>query len=177
MIYRTDKTKKKFTQIDNEIFNSKLSDKGFKTLIYMLTFSNDWKFNRTKILKDLEYSEKTLDSAFRELKSKGYLTTIRKRKTDGTYEWTYEVYENPALREIIKDTTIPPKTILLSSGEYNNTNSTKRTEKIKKVPDDTYMEYEIIDDNSKCQLCSRTSDKLINRLCQKCNREFNDIPF
>lgn len=185
MIYRTKKLKN-YTQIDNNIIKNKdLSCNAFKVLIYLLSFSDSWKFNKTKILNDLGFNEKKLDNVFKELKNNGYLETIKERKDDGTYEWTYNVYENPNL----KDTTIPPKTTPWSKGVYNNTKVTsnkKLTESIDFYNEDNINlknnntnEYF----NSGCKICKRHTTKLTNGICDKCYKEFdkqnknNDIPF
>lgn len=93
MIHRTKKKKGSFLQIDkNIISDNEISLKAKMVLIYMLSFPDDWKFNKTKIKKDLNIGNQSLESILLELRNTGYLV-MKQTQSGGGYVWEYQVYE------------------------------------------------------------------------------------
>ncbi len=83
----TNKTKKYFTQIPNELIrNSSISDRARFLYCYMSSMSEDWKFYQSKMAKDLGYSKDTLRKYLDELVSTGYLKRTQRRTEDGKFD-------------------------------------------------------------------------------------------
>lgn len=83
----TNKTKKYFTQIPNDLIrNSSISDRARFLYCYMSSMSEDWKFYQAKMAKDLGYSKDTLRKYLDELVSTGYLKRTQRRSEDGRFD-------------------------------------------------------------------------------------------
>ena len=97
----TNKTKKYFTQIPNELIrNSSISDRARFLYCYMSSMSEDWKFYQSKMAKDLGYSKDTLRKYLDELVSTGYLKRTQRRSEDGrfdSFDYVIDFIPNPDL--------------------------------------------------------------------------------
>ena len=83
----TNKTKKYFTQIPNDLIrNSSISDRARFLYCYMSSMAEDWKFYQSKMAKDLGYSKDTLRKYLDELVSTGYLKRTQRRTEDGKFD-------------------------------------------------------------------------------------------
>ena len=89
----TNKTKKYFTQIPNDLIrNSSISDRARFLYCYMSSMSEDWKFYQSKMAKDLGYSKDTLRKYLDELVSTGYLKRTQRRSEHGRFDsFDYEI--------------------------------------------------------------------------------------
>jgi hypothetical protein len=97
----TNKTKKFFTQIPNDLIrNSNISDRARFLYCYMSSMSEDWQFYQSKMAKDLGYSKDTLRKYLDELVSTGYLKRTQKRSELGrfdSYDYVIDFIPNPDL--------------------------------------------------------------------------------
>ena len=97
----TNKTKKYFTQIPNELIrSSSISDRARFLYCYMSSMSEDWKFYQSKMAKDLGYSKDTLRKYLDELVSTGYLKRTQRRSEDGrfdSFDYVIDFIPNPDL--------------------------------------------------------------------------------
>ncbi len=83
----TNKTKKYFTQIPNDLIrNSSISDRARFLYCYMSSMSEDWQFYQSKMAKDLGYSKDTLRKYLDELVSTGYLKKTQRRSELGRFD-------------------------------------------------------------------------------------------
>jgi hypothetical protein len=89
----TNKTKKYFTQIPNDLIrNSKISDRARFLYCYMSSMSENWEFYQGKMAKDLGYSKDTLRKYLDELISTGYLKRTQRRGEKGRFDsYDYEI--------------------------------------------------------------------------------------
>jgi hypothetical protein len=95
----TNKTKKFFTQIPNDLIrNSSISDRARFLFCYMSSMSEEWEFYQSKMAKDLGYSKDTLRKYLDELVSTGYLKRTQKRSELGrfdTFDYVIDFIPNP----------------------------------------------------------------------------------
>jgi len=95
----TNKTKKYFTQIPNDLIrNSSISDRARFLYCYMSSMSEDWQFYQSKMAKDLGYSKDTLRKYLDELVSTGYLKKTQRRSELGrfdSYDYVIDFIPNP----------------------------------------------------------------------------------
>jgi hypothetical protein len=83
----TNKTKKFFTQIPNDLIrNSSISDRARFLYCYMSSMAEEWQFYQSKMAKDLGYSKDTLRKYLDELVSTGYLKRTQKRSELGRFD-------------------------------------------------------------------------------------------
>ena len=83
----TNKTKKYFTQIPNDLIrNSSISDRARFLYCYMSSMSENWEFYQGKMAKDLGYSKDTLRKYLDELVSTGYLKRTQRRSEKGRFD-------------------------------------------------------------------------------------------
>jgi hypothetical protein len=83
----TNKTKKFFTQIPNDLIrNSSISDRARFLFCYMSSMSEEWEFYQSKMAKDLGYSKDTLRKYLDELILTGYLKRTQRRSEKGRFD-------------------------------------------------------------------------------------------
>ena len=83
----TNKTKKYFTQIPNDLIrNSSISDRARFLYCYMSSMSENWEFYQGKMAKDLGYSKDTVRKYLDELVSTGYLKRTQRRSENGRFD-------------------------------------------------------------------------------------------
>jgi hypothetical protein len=95
----TNKTKKYFTQIPNDLIrNSSISDRARFLYCYMSSMAEEWQFYQSKMAKDLGYSKDTLRKYLDELVSTGYLKRTQKRSELGrfdSFDYVIDFIPNP----------------------------------------------------------------------------------
>jgi hypothetical protein len=95
----TNKTKKFFTQIPNDLIrNSSISDRARFLYCYMSSMAEEWQFYQSKMAKDLGYSKDTLRKYLDELVSTGYLKRTQKRSELGrfdSFDYVIDFIPNP----------------------------------------------------------------------------------
>ena len=95
----TNKTKKFFTQIPNDLIrNSSISDRARFLFCYMSSMSEEWEFYQSKMAKDLGYSKDTLRKYLDELILTGYLKRTQKRSEKGrfdSFDYVIDFLPNP----------------------------------------------------------------------------------
>jgi hypothetical protein len=95
----TNKTKKFFTQIPNDLIrNSNISDRARFLYCYMSSMAEEWQFYQSKMAKDLGYSKDTLRKYLDELVSTGYLKRTQKRSELGrfdSFDYVIDFIPNP----------------------------------------------------------------------------------
>jgi hypothetical protein len=121
----TNKTKKFFTQIPNDLIrNSSISDRARFLYCYMSSMSEDWQFYQSKMAKDLGYSKDTLRKYLDELVSTGYLKKTQRRSELGrfdSYDYVIDFIPNPDLTvsEKTRNGEIPtPKNPILKKNNF-----------------------------------------------------------
>ena len=118
------KQTKNFTQISNSVLRKKeLSFKARGLLAYMLSFSDEWDFSVSHIVRESGEREKSVRAALSELEAAGYVRHSPIRSEEGKFVTVrYDVFETPDLRaETVSDT----------SAETENTEQTEKHEQPK----------------------------------------------
>ena len=132
-----------FTQINNAVFeNDQLSYRAKGLLGYLLSRPDNWKFNKTDLVRRSTEGRDAVYKAIDELKEAGYLHIYRNQSKDGTFEgWLWEYDDIPFVTETLKNRTtekpqeigenepIPRRTenpsfgkpVVRDSSTYNNT--------------------------------------------------------
>ncbi|ERM91922.1 hypothetical protein O163_08215 [Caldanaerobacter subterraneus subsp. yonseiensis KB-1] len=111
-IYRENKEKGNFTQVDNAIiYDKKISLSAKAVMIYMLSKPDTWRFYTTEIEESLVVNRRTLNKALKELEENGYL---KREKFGRQYIW--HVYEAPFIPEKEHKTqSIPTENYIINS--------------------------------------------------------------
>ena len=160
-----------FTQISNSVFeNEKLSYRAKGLIGYLLSRPNNWKFNKTDLVRRSTEGRDAVYKAIDELKEQGYLHIYRNVLEDGRFDgWIWEYDDIPFMPEQLKNRTtgkqpntgdIQPiprrtenpsygKTVVRDSSTYNNTvfnntdlNNTKEKEIKTNKPTPSQLEKE-----------------------------------
>ena len=94
MIIRREKNKN-YSVISNECFkNISISARAKGVYAYVMTLPNDWKLSKKELYKHFAEGEKALDTAFNELKEKGYVEVKMDKKANGHFAGSeYIFYE------------------------------------------------------------------------------------
>jgi hypothetical protein len=126
----TNKTKKFFTQIPNDLIrNSNISDRARFLYCYMSSMAEEWQFYQSKMAKDLGYSKDTLRKYLDELVSTGYLKRTQKRSELGrfdSFDYVIDFIPNP-------DFTVSEKTRNGESPKRENPTLKKNNLKEEKI--------------------------------------------
>jgi hypothetical protein len=126
----TNKTKKFFTQIPNDLIrNSSISDRARFLYCYMSSMAEEWQFYQSKMAKDLGYSKDTLRKYLDELVSTGYLKRTQKRSELGrfdSFDYVIDFIPNP-------DFTVSEKTRNGESPKRENPTLKKNNLKEEKI--------------------------------------------
>ena len=115
------KQTKNFTQISNSALRKKeLSLKARGLLAYMLSFSDEWDFSVSHIVRESGEREKSVRAALSELEAAGYVRHSPIRSEEGKFVTVrYDVFETPDLRA---------ETVSGTSAETENTEQTEKHE-------------------------------------------------
>ncbi len=118
------KQTKNFTQISNSALRKKeLSLKARGLLAYMLSFSDEWDFSVSHIVRESGEREKSVRAALSELEAAGYVRHSPIRSEEGKFVTVrYDVFETPDLRA---------ETVSDISAETENTEQTEKHEQPK----------------------------------------------
>ena len=118
------KQTKNFTQISNSALRKKeLSLKARGLLAYMLSFSDEWDFSVSHIVRESGEREKSVRAALSELEAAGYVRHSPIRSEEGKFVTVrYDVFETPDLRA---------ETVSGTSAETENTEQTEKHEQPK----------------------------------------------
>ena len=94
MIIRREKNKN-YSVISNECFKDiSISARAKGIYAYVMTLPDDWKISKKELYKHFAEGEKALDTAFNELKDKGYVEVKTERKVTGKFSGSeYIFYE------------------------------------------------------------------------------------
>ena len=113
------KQTKNFTQISNSALRKKeLSLKARGLLAYMLSFSDEWDFSVSHIVRESGEREKSVRAALSELEAAGYVRHSPIRSEEGKFVTVrYDVFETPDLRA---------ETVSDISAETENTEQTEK---------------------------------------------------
>ncbi len=113
------KQTKNFTQISNSALRKKeLSLKARGLLAYMLSFSDEWDFSVSHIVRESGEREKSVRAALSELEAAGYVRHSPIRSEEGKFVTVrYDVFETPDLRA---------ETVSGTSAETENTEQTEK---------------------------------------------------
>jgi len=95
-----------FTQIDNAVIRSSLSDKALGALVRLLSHGENWKFNIQSFARERNVGETTTRTVINELIKAGHVERVRTKTKEGRFEFTFNVYETP----ITKQDSKPEKT-------------------------------------------------------------------
>ena len=68
---------------------------------YLLSKSDDWQVRLYDLLRRGPAGEHKLRRMLRELETVGYLRRERFRRDDGTFSWTFTIFEDPGLAALI----------------------------------------------------------------------------
>ena len=85
MIIRREKNKN-YSVISNECFKDiSISARAKGIYAYVMTLPDDWKISKKELYKHFAEGEKALDTAFNELKDKGYVEVKKERNVNGKF--------------------------------------------------------------------------------------------
>ena len=99
-----------FTQIDNAVINSSLSDKALGALVRLLSHGANWKFNIQSFARERNVGETTTRTVINELIKAGHVERVRTKTKEGRFEFTFNVYETPITKQKDKpEKTSPDK--------------------------------------------------------------------
>ena len=98
-----------FTQIDNTVIRSNLSDKALGALVRLLAHSETWKFNIQSFARERNVGETTTRNVINELIKAGHVERVRTQTKSGQFEFTFNVYETPISNQDKPETTSPVK--------------------------------------------------------------------
>lgn len=99
-----------FTQIDNAVINSGLSDKALGALVRLLSHGANWKFNIQSFARERNVGETTTRTVINELITAGHVERVRTKTKEGRFEFTFNVYETPMTKQNSKpEKTSPDK--------------------------------------------------------------------
>ena len=84
-----------FTQIDNTVINSSLSDKALGALVRLLSHGENWKFNVQSFARERNVGETATRTVINELIKAGHVERVRTKTKAGRFEFTFNVYETP----------------------------------------------------------------------------------
>ena len=101
-----------FTQIDNAVINSSLSDKALGALVRLLSHGANWKFNIQSFARERNVGETTTRTVINELIKAGHVERVRTKTKEGHFEFTFNVYETPITKQKDKpEKTSPDKKV------------------------------------------------------------------
>lgn len=84
-----------FTQIDNAVINSSLSDKALGALVRLLSHGANWKFNIQSFARERNVGETATRTVINELIKAGHVERVRTKTKAGRFEFNFNVYETP----------------------------------------------------------------------------------
>ncbi|WP_150467627.1 hypothetical protein [Francisella sp. SYW-9] len=94
MIIRREKNQN-YSTIANECFKDpNISARAKGIYGYIMTLPDNWKLQKTELYRHFSEGQKAIDTAFKELRDKGYISQNRIQKDNGQFGgWEYVVYE------------------------------------------------------------------------------------
>jgi len=95
MVFRTQKNKNYTTMSNYHLRDNELSLKAKGLLSQILSLPDEWTYTIAGLVKINKESEGAIKSILKELKDFGYLEIIKERTDKGTYEYVYNIYEEP----------------------------------------------------------------------------------
>jgi len=98
-VFKVNKTNN-FTVMSNYHLKDKnISLKSKGLLSVMLSLPEDWDYSINGLVSIMKENETSLKNTLKELKKYGYLQIIRKQGIKGVFEYTYNIYEKPILKD------------------------------------------------------------------------------
>lgn len=92
MIIRREKNKN-YSVISNECFKDiGISARAKGIYAYVMTLPDDWKISKKELYKHFAEGEKALDTAFNELKDKGYVEVKKERNVNGKFSGSEYIF-------------------------------------------------------------------------------------
>ena len=96
-IHRTPKLKRYFAA-DNALFSDEnLSWEARGLMGYLLSKPDDWQVRLHDLMGRGPAGQHKIRRMLRELEAAGYLRRRRLRGADGTFSWTFTIFEDPSL--------------------------------------------------------------------------------
>ena len=100
-IVRARKVEKYFKVVNAVFSDERLSWEARGLMGYLLSKPDDWQVRLHDLLKHGPAGQHKLRRMLRELEVCGYLRRERLRRFDGTFSWTFTIFEDPALAAMI----------------------------------------------------------------------------
>lgn len=98
-----------FTQIDNAVIDSDLSDKALGALVRLLKHGTNWTLNIPNFARERNVGEGTTRTVINELIRAGHVEEIQDRDQKGRFKpKTYNVYETPKIKQKNQPEEITP---------------------------------------------------------------------
>ncbi len=93
----------KYFKVANAVFSDeRLSWEARGLMGYLLSKPDDWQVRLHDLVRRGPAGEHKIRRMLRELDAAGYLRRERFRRFDGTFSWTFTIFEDPALAETIE---------------------------------------------------------------------------
>ena len=162
MIIRREKTDN-YSIIANECFkDNSISARAKGIYGYLMTLPDDWKLQKSELYNHFTEGQKAIDTAFKELKEKGYISQTRIKKENGQFSgWAYVVYEfQTPLPNSVKSVETDPaekaksdnlpvgNQTLLNTKELNTEIKQKTNKQTNKVEESNLENEKVKDDKS-----------------------------
>lgn len=138
--YRVNKTKDFTTMSNYHLKDKNLSLKAKGLLSVMLSLDNEWKYSVDGLCSISKENKTAINSTLKELKDNNYLVVSKDRKSNGTFEYVYDIYEQPQTDK--PDTDKPDMENLAMDNPYTeNLPLNKNTNNINTNNKDTNNKY------------------------------------
>jgi len=96
MLERAPRPTDSFASIRNEALQDKRLDlKSIGLLVNMLSRPPGWRISSERLTQEVKNGRDSVRSALKELEQYGYIKRARKRTSDGRWEWTHYVTDDP----------------------------------------------------------------------------------
>jgi hypothetical protein len=159
--------------------DSSISARAKGIYFYLMTLPDDWKLYKKELYQHFSEGQKALDSSFKELEQKGYITKVQQKDKKGHYAgFDYTVYEKPI--------SVPPKTEnrkqddgnrqLLNTNKQsiNNTNTEKSIEQVQSEKPTLFKTIQLAFENKYGNFSDYGKEgKAINSIIKKAKTKFN----
>ena len=93
--YRVNKTRDFTTMSNYHLKDKNLSLKAKGLLSVMLSLDDEWKYSVDGLCSISKENKTAINSTLKELKDNNYLVVSKERKPNGTFEYVYDIYEQP----------------------------------------------------------------------------------
>lgn len=122
-VFRINKNNDYTTMSNYHLKDKRLTLKAKGLLSVMLSLSDEWNYSVAGLCSISKENETAINSALKELKDCGYLMVSKERRTDGKFEYNYDIFERPTIEKPDME-----KPYMENMGVANNINNINNNE-------------------------------------------------